>query len=535
MHATATLALHTIGECRITLAHAGRTHTLTPASDRLFTLALLLAAEPGRPHPRARTAAWLWPGLAPAAARHALRQLAYRLRQLGAALTGDEASLWLPAAHVLPPDPAALADAPEHAPHSARCLPAWCPTGPALAAWVDEYRERTEAATRDWLAHALRAAPDTPGVRARLAATLYELDPYHPLARPANSAPSRVHEPRAPDRLPLVGRDAVLSAFRAHAADARAGRSTAIALAAAPGTGVTRLLDEFTAIARTLGLLALPATPAAAPGTFTSALAAAVRALLDRPGALGCTASTLRTLRRFAATPLDPAGDTPRRRLGAAIAELARTVAAERPLLLARNVPCTTAPERALATAIARDLAGSAALAVFVTPAHALGSPPLAGPAVATIPLRPLEPADATHLATTAAHILGRPLGRDDLAWCVATARGRPGELIALAQACAGRPGTRELPPPIAARLRDAVTALPARTRAVASLHAQLGDHATAEALAATLGRPRPAVDAALRTLERAGLPTLAPRNAPPSHRRAAARAFNAAAAAALS
>lgn len=531
MHATAaTLALYTVGECRITIAAAGRSHTLTPARDRLFTLALLLAAEPGRPLPRARTAAWLWPRLAPAAARHALRQLAYRLRLLGAPLTGDEATVWLPADHVLPPDPAALA----HTPLSAHCLPGWSPAQPALAAWADEYRDQTEATTRDWLARALQATANAPEVRARLAARLFELDPYHPLARPASSSPLRVRDARSPDQIPLVGRETVLATLRTHAADALAGHATAVALAADPGAGTTHLLREFAAAAQALGLSPLRATPAPVSRTFTGALAATVRALLDRPGALGCATSTLRILRRFTAAPLDPGGDTPRRRLGAAIAELARTVAAERPLLLVIDVPCTTAPERALAAAVARDLAGSAALAVFVTPTPAPDTPPLPSSAFHIVPLRPLEPADAARLATAAAHALGHPLGRDDLAWCVAVARGRPGDLIALAQACARAPGTRELPPSVAARLRHAVTTLPERTRAVATLHAQLGERATAEALAATLGRPHTAVEAALRTLERAGLPTLAPRNAPPSHRRAAARAFNVAAAAAL-
>lgn len=528
--AAATVVLHTLGECRITVHLPDRAATLTPASDRLFTLALLLAAEPGRPLPRARAAAWLWPDLPAPAARHALRQLVYRLRQLGVPLDSNPADLTLLAQHVGSPD-AVQPDAP---PRLGRCLPNWDAPSGALADWADRYRAQTEAAARTRLARALEAAPATYGDRARLAAALLDLDPHHPLARAALPRPACVREtPRTPDTLPCIGRDGVLATLRAYANDALAGHAPALALAAPPGVGATRVLLEFSALARPLGFATLPL---GAPGThdFTAALAAAIRALLERPGSLGCTAHALRTLRRFVASPPLPAGDVPLRRLGAAIAELARTVAAERPLLLTVDARCTTAPERALAAAIARDLTGSAALTLFLAPALGTADPPLPRNAFHLVPLSPLDPADATRLAAAAARASAHTLRRDDLTWCVRTARGRPGDLIALATACAHHPGTRELPATVAARFRDALTIVPQRARDLATLHAQLGDHATPDALAQALGRRRPAVDAALRTLERAGLPPLAPPTAPPPHRRAATRAFNLAVRAAL-
>lgn len=509
--APARVTLHTLGECRITVEHRGGSVALTPASDRLFTLALLLAAEPGRQLPRTRAANWLWPDLPTDRARHALRQLVYRLRQLGAAVDGDDATLTLAREYI-------AVDAPTGA---GRCLPDWHPAGDELNEWVDRYRARTEADARCALARALEDARATNRDATALAAALLELDPQHPLARIALPRPTAVREtPKV--ALPFTGRGDLLATVRAHAAAARDGHGSAIALSAAPGAGAARTLHELAAVARAHGLH----TPKPAGGTtpglttglttgltpaadFADALALTVRALLDCHGALGADPVTLRTVRRLTATRTLPTGPALLRRLGASIAELARAVAAERPLLLSVDAPFTTVADRMLATAVARGLTTAPALATFVVPSTTTpdGLAPLRS-AIHVVELHPLAHDDAARLATLAARSRGDMLSPADLAWCVAFAGGRPGDVIALAECCAAQPGARTLPPSVERASRDRLAGLPTRTRTVAALGAILRTPLDANRIALTLGRHRNAVDAALTQLRRAGLPS---------------------------
>lgn len=506
---TAVVTLHTVGECRIVIAHAGATTTLTPASDRLFSLTLLLAAELGRAAPRARIAELLWPDLPPAAARHPLRQLLYRLRQLGVTVDSNDAHLSLAPQGVASPIPT------DHdgGAITRRCLPGWDPPGDALGAWLERYRARVEAAVGSALARALTEAQAANRDGVALATALLELDPRHPLARATLPHVTAVRESLCPSAsLPCIGRDELLSALRTRLFAACDGHGSAVVLGASPGAGTTRVLHELAATARALGVTTAPAAGSATVPQFAPTLAATVRTLVDQPGALGCSPDTLRTLRRFTANPTIPQGDATVRRLGATIADLARAVAAEAPLLLTIDARCDTPAERTLAATIAGAVANTPVLALFLT-TPALGTSALLGSSAHGLALPPLLASDAAHLATLVARARGRALHADDLAWCVAMARGRPGDVITLANACTTRPGTRELPTTIATRLRADVAALPRRVRQVAALHALLGDTATADRIASTLDRRRIAVNAALTELHRARLPGWAGEN----------------------
>jgi DNA-binding SARP family transcriptional activator len=257
------LTLHTLGECRITLAPPARPPTtLDPAAGRLFALALVLAADGGRPRPRAEVAAWLWPELPPARARRRLRQALYRLRALGAPVAADADHLYLPRAAVAPtfaarPTPAALCPAdPAATPRLGRCLPGWTPAGDALRDWADAYRDRIEAAARAALTAALaHAAPVNGGDDAHcgLAHALVALDPAHPIARRVaggRAAPRAVHEPApaAYDALaapiPPDG-DEALALLGARVAAARAGAGGLVVLAGPPDAPVSALLAAF--------------------------------------------------------------------------------------------------------------------------------------------------------------------------------------------------------------------------------------------------------------------------------------------------
>lgn len=508
------VSLHTIGEARIVVAHATGSVTLTPACDRLFTLALLLGAAPGRPASRSQLSTWLWPDLPPNAARHALRQLLYRLRRLGVPVDGDDDQLRLDARHIAAPDALTATSA---LPRTGRCLPGWDPPSGALRTWLDGYRATVESRARRALADALGHAVASPSAhiddhardarhhRTVLAAALLELDPHDPLARATIPRPHAVRESPPVLRHRCVGRDAVLRTLHAHVAAARAGSGAAVILAARPRTGATRVLEELTHATGLLGGVICHIPDASTtPATVAHQLAATVRHLLGRPGAIGCGADTLRILRQFTATHTLPTGNAVVRRLGAAIAELARALAAERPLLLVVDAPCVAPLERAVASAIARAITDAAALAVFVADPHTAHA--LRG-AAHVVPLYPLAPDAAAELATATARALGASLAPDDRAWCTTMARGRPGDVIALARTCADRPGTRALPPCVAVELHDQLVNLPTRTRQVAALCALIGDTDTADRAAHALHRRPAAVQAALYELRRADLP----------------------------
>ena len=511
------ISLHIVGEARIVVAHATRTAVLTPASDRLFTLALLLAADPGRPTPRARLTAWLWPDLPPSAARHALRQLLYRLRRLGVPVDGDPDHLSIDPRAVAPPDEPTLTCSAHALPRTGRCLPGWDPPGTALRAWLDGYRATVESRARTALAHALddavararEPAPEQPRDprydRTALAAALLELDPQHPLARATIPRPRVVRESPRAYPAPCIGRDPLLRALHARLAAAREGVGGVAVLAAPPRTGATRVLEELAHGARALGLaVAHVADELPTPRAFVYRLATTLRHLLERPGALGCGPHALRTVRQFTVSQMLPTGAATIRRLGAAIAELARSLSGERPLLVVVDAPCATPVERALVSAIARTITDATALAVFV--AHPTTGHTLRGVAH-VVALHSLDADAADTLATTTARTFGASLTDDDRAWCTTMARGRPGDVIALARACARHPGTRALPPTIAAHLHDCVGTLPPRTRQVAALCALIGDTDTADRAAHALGRRPAAIQAALYELRRADVP----------------------------
>jgi hypothetical protein len=82
---TERIRVHTIGHCTIEIGD----RTLTPAADRLFCLALILTAYRGASITREEMGDLLWDEPASSRDPHALRQLIYRLRQMGFPLRED--------------------------------------------------------------------------------------------------------------------------------------------------------------------------------------------------------------------------------------------------------------------------------------------------------------------------------------------------------------------------------------------------------------------------------------------------------------
>ena len=98
------IRLRTLGDSTIEVG----TSRIGPDSTVLFALLLYLAVERGRPIPRARLRELLWPGVPEKKAWHSLRQLLYRLRQMGVPIDADGGQIMLDASAVdafSPPGP----------------------------------------------------------------------------------------------------------------------------------------------------------------------------------------------------------------------------------------------------------------------------------------------------------------------------------------------------------------------------------------------------------------------------------------------
>jgi len=361
------LTLHTLGECRIAVAPgaAGPAHDLAPDTDRLFSLALLLAGERGRLVPRGQVAEWLWPGLGAPGGRRRLRQALYRLRASGVPVAAAADHLCLARDAVATtfaarPGGAALRSGwRDGSLRLGRCLPGWAPAGEEFRAWVDDYRARTEGAARAALADALRSARaggDGPPADV-VARALVELDPEHPEAR-------RLAD-EGPDGRRAAG-DAEfgvwLGVLDTRLAAARAGAGGLVVLAGPPGGATSELLGEVARRSAAARVLWIDAAGDGAAAVLPLALA---RALLACPGARGAPPAAVAALRAAlhaadapgataAASCAPPLASVWTPRLTACLGALGAAVAAGGPLVV-----CVDNAERAGAAALS-VLAGAA-------------------------------------------------------------------------------------------------------------------------------------------------------------------------------
>lgn len=85
--------VHTLGTARIDVGD----RSVGPTSVKKFALLLYLTAEAGRPAPRGVLYDLLFPDLAEKNAQHALRELVYQLRRMGAKIEATPDGVWLPA------------------------------------------------------------------------------------------------------------------------------------------------------------------------------------------------------------------------------------------------------------------------------------------------------------------------------------------------------------------------------------------------------------------------------------------------------
>src|SRR5688500_6866975 len=92
----AVIRLRTLGRSRIEIGATA----VGPDSELFFGFVLYLAVERGRPVPRGRLRELFWPQASEEKARHSLRQLLYRLRQLEVDVQASAGHVTLPASQV---------------------------------------------------------------------------------------------------------------------------------------------------------------------------------------------------------------------------------------------------------------------------------------------------------------------------------------------------------------------------------------------------------------------------------------------------
>jgi DNA-binding SARP family transcriptional activator len=363
---------------------------LGPSSGRPFALLLYLAFRRGQATSRRVVQELLFPE-ANGHAAHNLRQLLYRLRQLGVPMDTDTDQLRLRIEDVSvdwwPMAEAGLVAEPELEQLAQGFFPGYSPDiSDAFREWFEAERaeiclrlsrqltrqlaqlrtsgrwDLVDAAARALLAldplseegtlaraEVLAAAGSKSAALGVIARYMIELGETQPQLRLAPSALKRriserlpeVHHRTLDDRL-FVGREQMMRMLHALGRAARSGEQQILLLWGEPGIGKTRLLSEYRALASLQGALTLlfscQSHDVYRPlGTACDMIAQ----LLQAPGALGCDPDARALLERLvstktvsAASPTEPAmAEAPLSAIVRSLADLVGAVASECPVI----------------------------------------------------------------------------------------------------------------------------------------------------------------------------------------------------------
>lgn len=533
---------------------------LRPEHERVFALAVRLVMAEGAPVGRDELTDLLWPALRADSRRQSLRQLVYRLRQMGAPVEATPADLRVDTAwgehDAASPDPVRLALGPAEQIHllTQPWMPGWEPRwSSAMCDWLDETRSQVAARLRGALARALaqsRAAGRWDRVEA-LARAILRSDPLHEegtlalaesLAATGSKAAAldlldayaleagrrrreltlapwllreRLSE-RPPAELhlgadsPFVGREAELERLCSALGRAKAGSGTMHVVVGEAGIGKSRLLHEFAGAARHLGVGVVWHT-----GDVNSSLvgfgavAGLARALEERPGALGTAPGHLALLRALSGraegpVPEDALAPGP---VYAALRDLLTAVTHEGPLvLLVDDGHLLDAGSLTVLGLLGSDVA-RLRLALVVA-SRPQGSAPLEGAPVrpGVVSLGPLTEAATRALALDVGVRVGVNWGEEQLAECVALSGGHPMMARELVVHWPGRVLQDGRPPALPELLRARVEALPAGALRLLQTVAVLGRFTTLDRLVGMTAVPPQDLVSQLASLDERGL-----------------------------
>jgi DNA-binding SARP family transcriptional activator len=520
--------LHTLGD---TLIKVGEKE-IRPTSPLLFAALLYLGIERGRRVPRAALQELFFPNADERSGAHSLRQLLYKLRQLGAPISATTDYV-IVESDVVCDDTALVRSADEYL-QRRRFLPIYAPKiSDAFTDWLDSQRAITEAEVRRGIVDALgraRTGSDWRRVEAYSLAIL-ELDPLHEeatlalaeatalagsksaaiqildqyatetgnstLTLPATVLRRRISE-RSDGRnhistvLPFVGRGEVVRAVQEEINRAACNVSRLLLIAGQAGVGKSRLLSE---VVDRLGFdgvsTAVVRCRLSHARRALGVLVELVPMLQKLPGALGISPNSyeyLRTLVNHAGGKLEPpvnSRDTSTRvaLIGAAFRDLVDAIASEQPIVLIVE-DAHWADEESIEQLVqfleGYEKPGLTLIVSTRTPIRELQKPSLADCAT-QIDLAPLDDGAMRELANFLLQRSGR--GVDVVDWCVRTAEGNPLYLQLLCEDYARVGQAFRVPDTIKELIGKRIQGLSERSRRILEFCALLGPHCTVDAL----------------------------------------------------
>ena len=326
---------------------------ITPRTDVLFALLLILTDQYPRPTPATGVLDLLWPNIADPLRRHALRQLVYRVRRLGCPVSTDHSGLLLQA-RTLTSDVLRLRSKEWRATASRvevqdalSLFPGYAPTfSSPFADWLDRLRSDAATLARDVCLEELRVAKyqgkwlevedwaqrclvtDSLNEEATLARAealamrgsktealgvlsqyMRELGPSaSTLALPAKLLRHRISEIEEPGASEVFtstfGREREFSMLVESATKAKRGGCVAAMVHGASGSGKTTLLGLFSTFCETQGFASVRIRAVAdLHGSTLALLSAVLTSAIQLPGALACSPEHLALLRAVAASP----------------------------------------------------------------------------------------------------------------------------------------------------------------------------------------------------------------------------------------
>ena len=554
--------LHTLGAA---LIHVGARHVL-PSASRAFGSLLYLALDPGRAVPRNELQLLLFPEHGAHAGAHSLRQLLYRMRQLGAPIVSQAGSVsMLPG--LVRSDFVELREAGEPSSQLLEAvgggiLPAYSPTfSRPYSDWVDAQRTRIMHGVRRalvgqlgqfrvdgrWrdleplaraclaidplneeatlaLAESLALSGQKAGAVRLLDSYLEEIGPYgKDLRIPAHVLRTRIHEhvPEPSFRRtgpgPFVGREAEMAELWRHYYRAKQGEASAVVIYGEPGIGKTRLATEFLKGAALDGATCVkvecaPHDVRRPLGVFVDL----VPKLLDAPGGLGVAPEAMVHLARLTSHSAKGATDVSQvdaanlfGTIVSALQDLVDAICSEGPLVLhVEDANCMDALSVELLTGLCNHQS-LRSFVVLMTSRDRLSSQPIASTAEATnwLRLRALDLTSATQLAESLWHA-GRS-GADErgVSYCVRMAAGNPLYLHWMVTQCAL--GEREIVPvPLGDLLARQVRQLDTVTLRVFVTTVLLGKYCSFDRIVLVAGLPKGTLLGALHALEIRGFLT---------------------------
>jgi DNA-binding SARP family transcriptional activator len=466
------IQLHTFGEALIRVGEKD----VRPSAPVLFAALLYLCVERGRRVPRTALQELLFPGSDERSGAHSLRQLLYKLRQLGAPLEVDAMSVLLPNGAVK----AHGADGRAAGNGSAReVLPGYAPGfSEPFGNWLERFRAHHAAAARAELLSELKASRDSGDIArtSQIASGLLALDPLNEeatlalaesmalggqkveavrmLEEYANEVgstsallrlPADLLRRRITDRLsverapvPLVGRSYELAALLANFSRASDGTPTMTILWGDAGIGKTRLVHEFTVqLALKDAVVAVAQCQPHDTHRPLGPLCDLVPKLLKSRGALGVSPDSFAELQALVGAGHQNAplieSTVAAARVTTAITDLICSVAGESPLVLVLEDAqwLDTATNTFLHLLLAHDCRVHLVLTQRQAP-HLSGlSKPT--PNIFVRRLEVLSPAFATELLTLSLKY-PQSLGEDILRQCTSLSGGNPLFICTLAE-----------------------------------------------------------------------------------------------------